>query len=292
MQRWILGFAVLAFVSVGVARGVDYDYQLQQVIRVEGRQGVALTRDSMYVSGSRALYRYDRKGKRLAANTSPFADWDRTANHMGDIACHDGRIYAGVEQFQNGRGTDLRIAVYDAKTLKYEQSFVCDASSGQVEISGIGVDPRRGILWMTDWTNGRDLYRYDLQTGRYLGRTHLFPVPQWQQGVAWMDGFLYVTADDGNADDDLPDHLYRLPDNPLPPAAQVHLEKAFTEVTRAGEIEGLAFDAYHGTLAILHNRGAHIVQGYPAGFYPEYDREISEVYLYQRLPRKKATDAR
>jgi serine/threonine protein kinase len=36
--------------------------------------------------------------------------------------------------------------------------------------------------------------------GRYAGKLHLRPVPQWQQGIACYGGYLYITADDGNAD--------------------------------------------------------------------------------------------
>ena len=36
------------------------------------------------------------------------------------------------------------------------------------------------------------------------------PVPQWVQGVFYYDGSLFVTADDGTADDNEPDHLYRV----------------------------------------------------------------------------------
>ena len=273
---------IVALVAlVGVAAAGEHDYRLHRIYRVDGRQGVALGGESIYVSGSKALYRYDGEGNRTAENTAPFEGWHPTANHLGDIAYFGGEIYAGVEEFRDGRGYDLTIAVYDAETLAYKRSSPCDATSGQIEISGIGIDPRRGIAWMTDWTNGRDLYRYELASGRYLGKTRLFPVPQWQQGIAWHEGFLYVTADDGDADLHLPDHLYRLSGDPMQPAAEVRLEKAFTEVTRAGEIEGLAFNE-SGMLAILHNRGARIIEGMPVGFYPEYDKEISEVYLYVR----------
>jgi hypothetical protein len=33
------------------------------------------------------------------------------------------------------------------------------------------------------------------------------PVPKWIQGVACHDGALYITCDDGDADDDAPDSL-------------------------------------------------------------------------------------
>ena len=40
-------------------------------------------------------------------------------------------------------------------------------------------------------------------------KVHLQPVPQWIQGVYAYNGDLYVTADDGTADEKEPDHIYR-----------------------------------------------------------------------------------
>ena len=101
---------------------------------------------------------------------------------------------------------------------------------------------------MTDWSDGRHLYRYDLETGAYGGRLHLRPVPQWQQGITYFGGHLFITADDGDADE--------------------------------GEIEGLAFDVDAGELLVLSNRGRRIVLGMSTGPYPGCDREIHEVYVY------------
>jgi hypothetical protein len=61
-------------------------------------------------------------------------------------------------------------------------------------------------------------------------------------------------------------------------------EKIFTEVKRQGEIEGSAVDPKTGELLVLFNRGTRIVLGMPKGFYPGYDREISEVYRYKMIP--------
>jgi hypothetical protein len=61
-------------------------------------------------------------------------------------------------------------------------------------------------------------------------------------------------------------------------------EKIFTDVKRQGEIEGSAVDPKTGDLLVLFNRGARIVLGMPKGFYPGYDREISEVYRYKMVP--------
>jgi len=160
-------------------------------------------------------------------------------------------------------------------------------------VSAVAVDALFGLLWMTDWVEGRYVYAYDLKTGKYVGRMRLRPVPDAQQGIAARKGLLFITADDGDADGDangIPQHdnlwsveisgftyegrFYALP-------AIVNHEKRFKEFRRRGEIEGLDFDPRTGELVVLNNRGKRIVRGMPKGLYPGYDREIHELYVYR-----------
>ena len=154
-----------------------------------------------------------------------------------------------------------------------------------MEVSGITVDPIRRTVWMCSWVgeeSGRYLYEYTLD-GKYLRKVHLQPVPQWVQGVFAWNGSLYLTADDGTADDNEPDNLYRVDISSATSARVVH-EKAFDEVLRQGEIEGLCVDPSTGDLLLLYNRGAHIVLGMTKGLYPGYDKEIHEIYRYAMIP--------
>ena len=62
---------------------------------------------------------------------------------------------------------------------------------------------------MCAWTDtGDHIYNYNLDTGEYLGKVRLSPSPKWIQGIAFHDGMYYLTADDGDADEDAPDHVY------------------------------------------------------------------------------------
>jgi hypothetical protein len=124
-----------------------------------------------------------------------------------------------------------------------------------------------------------------MTTGTYAGKLHLRPVPQWQQGIAAFDGSLYITADDGDAEDDEVDNLWRVAAAPSATAAYVTHEKAFTEFRRVGEIEGIDFDPEAGEMVVLANRGERIVLGMPTGLYPGYEREIHEVYVYRVVRR-------
>ena len=256
-------------------------YQLARVIEVAGRQGIATDGKRYFVSGSKALHIYTKEGKLLKSNEDPFAGLDKPANHFGDISEHNGELYTGIEWFEDGRGKDIQIAVYDAETLKFKRSFPWNPASGQVEVSALAVDATNGLVWMTDWVNGSYVYRYKLSDGSFAGKLHLRPVPQWQQGIACFDGALFITADDGDADHKEADNLWKVPAVPQATAAYVEHELAFDQLRDFGEIEGIDFDEKTGEMLVLSNRGKRIELGMPKGFYPGYDREISEVHVFR-----------
>ena len=260
-----------------------YEYALISAQRVDGRQGIAWEGGEYWVSGSATLSRYDGDWNLIGSNESPFDGMDGSVNHIGDIDVCGGELYAGVEYFADGAAQDIRIAVYDAGTLELTRCYAFDPASGQTEVSGIAVDPDHGIVWMCSWADGetgRYLYKYAMADGAYLGKVHLQCPPQWIQGVAYLDGYLYLTADDGTADDGEPDHLYRGPADPDKTSMTIALERTFDDVTMQGEIEGLSFDRDNGRLLLSYNRGAQVVLGMPLGFYEGYEEEIHEVFLY------------
>jgi len=257
-----------------------YTYRLKRVFEVKGRQGIATDGQYYYVSGSKALYKYSKDVKLLLKNEKPFIHFDKPVNHIGDIDIYNGEIFAGCETFIDGRVINIQIAIYDSKTLRYKRSIDFYPDSGQQEVSGITVDTERKSVWMTDWVDGSRIYQYDLMSGAYIGRLHLQPAPKYQQGIFYWNGNLYITADDGDAEFDEHDHMYSVEIGPSETTTQVRLEKIFSEVKRAGEIEGLTMDPVTEELLVLFNRGTRITLGMPKGFYSGYDREIHEVYVY------------
>ncbi len=257
-----------------------YSYRLKRVFEVDGRQGIATDGQYYYVSGSKALYKYSKDVKLLLKNEKPFINFENPANHIGDIDVYNGEIFAGCENFIDGRSINIQIAIYDSKTLRYKRSIDFHPGSGQEEVSGITVDTERKAVWMTDWVDGSHIYQYDFRSGAYIGKLHLQSAPQYQQGIFYWDGNLYITADDGDAELDEHDHMYRVEIDPSETATQVTLEKTFNGVKRTGEIEGLTMDFTTDELLLLFNRGSRIILGMPKEYYPGYDREIHEVYVY------------
>ncbi len=288
MKRFLI-FALIAALLVtlsgcaGAGGNARYRYELASTHRVAGRQGVCAEGDSFWVSGSATLTKYDRDWNVTAENKDPFKGYELEVNHIGDIDVYQNELYVGVEYFMDGVGRNIQVAVYDGDTLELKRIFPFRSDTGQLECSGIAVDPDSGTVFMCSWIDDESsnfLYQYDLETGDYKGKLEMDPAPKWLQGVAYYEGRLYVTCDDGDADRDEPDHLYRVDLSGDRKTGTAVPERAFTDVIRQGEIEGLCFDRKAGQLLLLYNRGARIILGMPSGFYEGYTEEIHEVFLY------------
>lgn len=258
-------------------------YQLESVHQVSGRQGICVEGDFYWVSSSTTLTKYDRDWNVVAENNDPFAGYEMEVNHIGDIDVYQNELYLGVEYFVDGIVKNIQVAVYDGDTLTLKRVFPFRGDTGQQECSGIAVDPDSRSIYMCSWVNDESstfLYRYDQDSGDYLGKVRMDPAPKWIQGVAYCDRCLYVTCDDGDADAEEPDHMYRIEVSEDKTTGKVTLEKTFDDVIRQGEIEGLSFDRSRGKFLLLYNRGARIVMGMPKGFYEGYTEEIHEVFIY------------
>ncbi len=261
-----------------------YKYNLIEVHEVDARQGIAWEKGDYYVSGSTSLSHYDSDWNLVARVDEPFDEFKDEVNHIGDIDVYNGQIYAGVEYFMDGKAKNIQIAVYDAETFKLLKTWAFSEESGQTEVSGIAVDPDHKCVWMCSWDgdeSGRYLYRYDLNSGEYLGKHHIQAPPQWLQGIVYYEGSIYMTADDGTADLNEADHVYRCKVDTEKSAFTVVQERTLDDVTMQGEIEGISFDRDNKRMLISYNRGARIVLGMPKGFYEGYDREIHEVFVYE-----------
>ena len=261
-------------------------YKLLETHEVNGRQGVCSEGDFFWVSGSKTLEKYDKNWNLICENTDPFKGYDIEVNHIADIDVYNNELYIGAEYFMDGVGKNIQIAVYDGDTLELKRTFPFEPESGQLECSGIAVDSESNIVWMCSWVGGESgehLYKYDLESGKYLGKVKMDNPPKWIHGIACYNGRIYITSDDGDADKDEPDHIYQTSVSDADDTCSVYREISLYDVKKQGEIEGLTFDKNNNQLLILYNRGARIVEGMPTGFYEGYDKEISEVYVY-KLP--------
>ena len=258
-------------------------YKLSETHEVDGRQGIAYENEKYYVSGSTTLSRYDKDWNLELASSKPFEEFKDEVNHIGDIDVYNNEIYAGVEYFMDGEAKNIQVAVYDANDFSLKRTYPFDFNSGQTEVSGIAIDTDTKSIWMCSWADsesGRYLYRYNLEDGKYLGKYHLQAPPQWIQGIAYLDGYIYITADDGTADLGEADHVYRTKIDVEKTTMPVLIERTLDDVILQGEIEGLSFDKAKGQLLVSYNRGAQIVLGMPKGFYEGYSKELHEIFVY------------
>ena len=224
----------------------------------------------------------------MAENNEPLKGYKWKVNHIGDIDVYQNDLFLGVELFVDGEASNIQIAVYDGDTLERKFLFPLHADTGQIECSGIAINPDSSTVYLSAWGDDEAsscLYMYDLGTGDFKGKLRMDPAPKWIQGVAYHDGHLYITCDDGDADSGEPDSLYRLDlcnndEGKDPEQATVVFERSFDDVIQQGEIEGLTFDQDSGQLLILYNRGAIIKSGMMTGFYEGYTEEIHEVFVY------------
>ena len=268
--------------SVDDDKKTIFDYSLKKVMEVDGRQGIAASGEYYVVSGSSELFLYNIQGELLNRNNSPFKKLSGQANHFGDIAIYEDEIYTGVENFKNGRGENIQIVVYNLADLKFKRSIPWNPSSGQVEVCGIAVDEKRKLIWLADWVNGNYVYKYDLISGKYAGRLKIDPAPEKIQGIIVYQDQIILTSDDGDADKNQHDHLYSvdIPGSKNTTESKLVFEKLLDEFVMAGEVEGLCLSDNNKELSILMNRGRRIINGIPMEFYPGYDREVHEVYIY------------
>lgn len=260
-----------------------FTYKLTETHPVGGRQGICTEGGYYWVSGSTKLEKYDSNWNLIAENTDPFEGYQIEVNHIGDIDVYNNELYLGVEYFMDGEGKNIQVAVYDADTLKLKKVFPFRDDMGQLECSGIAVDSDSRTVYMSSWIDDESseyLYMYDLDNGDYKGKLKMVSAPKWIQGVAYYEGNLYVTSDDGDADNNEPDHMYRIDISENKETGKVSLEKTFDDVIRQGEIEGLTFSKEAKQLLLLYNRGARIIAGMPSGFYEGYDEEIHEIFVY------------
>lgn len=285
MKKILLVFLLCLFSQFSFSKAtLGSEYKLKTVISVEGRQGIAVDENFYYISSSKALYKYDKKGNLIQKNEMPFTKLEKEANHFGDIDVWKGEIYTGIEIFDFGVSKNIQVAVYDAETLEYKYSIPWNAESGQVEVSGLTVDRDKNMVWMSDWTKGKYIYRYDLKTKKYDGKLHLRPDPQYVQGIFYIDGKILITADDGDADFHESDNIYVVDiSDYTKTAGYVRLFREMNDFLRAGEIEGLAIDPITSELLVLANRGTRIDRGMPVGFYEGYDKELHELYIYEKI---------
>ena len=163
----VAAFMLLGFVGQAQAlpepdMSPKWTYELVDVMKVAGRQGVCSDGKYMYVSCSKALYKYDMKtGKLVKKNMKPFEKgFAKPVNHFGDIDIYNGEIYTCVENFMDGVGSNIQVAELNAlaamlSIIKWKRivEFYGDTTcAGDLNIAYSVAD--NAIIHSTHLTNG------------------------------------------------------------------------------------------------------------------------------------------
>ena len=153
MLRKVFSLAIISILILTACGTRDdvmasFQYTLESIHKVNGRQGVCTEDGYYWVSGSTSLTKYDEDWNVIAENTDPFKGYDIEVNHIGDIDVYQGELYLGVEYFMDGVGRNIQVAVYDGDTLELKRVFPFKSDTGQIECSGIAVNENDRIVYM------------------------------------------------------------------------------------------------------------------------------------------------
>jgi hypothetical protein len=130
----------------------------------------------------------------VAANSSPFAGLPDSYNHLGDGDVYQGRLYVPAERWVScaSFGTQS-ILVFDAESLTRVGQF--DISGEGHEVSAAAVDPFARNLYVASYCDPRRVFRYSLDTLSFREPIPLSVPISLIQGIAYRDGYLYVSSD-------------------------------------------------------------------------------------------------
>lgn len=250
------------------------------IIEVNGGQGIYVYQDEMYINGSKQLSHYTLKGKLIKRADQDFKGYQGEVNHMGAISGDQDYLYAGVEYFDGNASKNLQVGIYDRKSLALKKCFHVDLESGQKECAAVAFNAADHTLWLAEWGDDESsqyFYRYSLM-GKYLGKVKMKTPVKWIQGIAFYDNKLYVASDDGEAQKDQPDHVYV--GTIKGKVCTLKKYRTLDDVADQGEIEGLSVT--EKKLYVLYNRGAKVVNGKVLGLEKGYKKQLHEVYIYDR----------
>lgn len=157
-------------------------------------QGVAFDGEYYYVSDTNGLKKYTQNWMLVAENLDPCGDVGGGVNHVGDIHVQDGILYAPIEFFSGPSTFNYqKIAKFNSDDLTFISAT--DVSAQAHECSSLCINPRDGLLYVTSYTDGSKLWKYNPNTLAYVGTLNLSSTINELQGITfWRDAF-WLTED-------------------------------------------------------------------------------------------------
>jgi hypothetical protein len=167
---------------------------------VNSHEGYATDGANHYTFDVQAIYKWAGRTNWLliASNTAPFAGLEGV-DHFGDGDYFNGKLYVVAEFWGDcAHFAHQSILVFDAATLARLEAH--SVSAQRHEVSGLAVGPQGdqwGVLYVTSYCDGSQIFKYDIRTFDYLGSIQLSRPLSYLQGVAWHDNTFYAPEDGG-----------------------------------------------------------------------------------------------
>jgi hypothetical protein len=201
-------------------------------------QGYAWDGTNHYGITTGQLYKFDTNWNQIASNLNVFANWPLLA-HLGDGDYYNGLLYIVAEDWTSCTDyTNQSIVTFDSTTLQPLNLY--DVSADAHECSGLCVVPQdgaNGIVYVTSYCDGSQIWEYDLATMTLVGRLPLSQYILSLQGICSHNGMFYLSEDGGN--------IYSMD-------ARGNVAVVYTS-TLAGSHEGLKY--VDGAIRILIDHG-------------------------------------
>jgi hypothetical protein len=163
-------------------------------------QGYATDGTNHFTFDNQAVYVWsnDVNWTSVASNMAVFSGVSGL-NHLGDGDYYDGKLYVAAEAWRScGNYTNQSIGVFDATTL--QRLSVHNVMADAHECSGLAVVPAdgsNGIIYVTSYCDGSQIWKYDLQTFALIGTLPLSRSIPYIQGIASANGKFYIAQDTG-----------------------------------------------------------------------------------------------
>lgn len=161
---------------------------------IDCHQGVCWDGTYYYTVDNNKIVKWDSSWTAQATNSDPIGDTSISdVDHLGDPEYYDGKLYIPLEEYPNSPYDNQHIAVFDATDLSFDSSF--DISAQGHEVSSITYCDRDGLLYITDYTDGTVIYKYDPSDGSYEGYLTLDQKILNAQGITWWRDHFWVNSD-------------------------------------------------------------------------------------------------
>lgn len=163
----------------------------------ERSQGVTNDGENWYFSGKSSLTKVNiETGETVLRNLSPFEGLEEyNSSHIGGISYYNGYIYAGVEDSKAYQYP--LVAVFDAETLEFTgRKVVFDTSLMSNGCPWVCCDAEKGVFYIGECDDTKELYCYDLNTLEYVDTIPLGGVVDEIQGAEMYEGIMYAATND------------------------------------------------------------------------------------------------